>query len=223
MERRRADGAALVVFAGRLVRRRAQLQLGGVRFDLDARRPAAARPERSGHRRQRTSRRYQDPTAAASTVPGAMAVATELLRPYRGLGAIVPRWPRFHTKYDSIQTCLQPPLPERLAGGRELDARAAVRRQHAFASAPRSTTRMARLGSRAIRKPSTSCCRTSGSGGTSSRATSCGISPTSKRSTGAMKVIGAARERLAAVGHLHRAARARRTMRRTPTRRPART
>ena len=31
----------------------------------------------------------QDPTAAASTVPGAMAVATELLRPYRGLGPIV--------------------------------------------------------------------------------------------------------------------------------------
>ena len=45
----------------------------------------------------------QDATAAASTVPGAMAVATELLRPYRGLGPIVLTSPRFHTNYDSIQ------------------------------------------------------------------------------------------------------------------------
>ena len=45
----------------------------------------------------------QDRTAASSTVPGAMAVATELLRPYRGLGPIVLTSPRFHTNYDSIQ------------------------------------------------------------------------------------------------------------------------
>ena len=47
---------------------------------------------------------YQDPTLAASTVPGATAVTTDLLRPYRGLGAIVATWPRFYTQYDSIQT-----------------------------------------------------------------------------------------------------------------------
>ncbi len=45
----------------------------------------------------------QDRTAAPSTVPGAMAVATELLRPFRGLGPIVLTSPRFHTNYDSIQ------------------------------------------------------------------------------------------------------------------------
>jgi hypothetical protein len=45
----------------------------------------------------------QDRTAAQSTVPGAMAVATELLRPFRGLGPIVLTSPRFHTNYDSIQ------------------------------------------------------------------------------------------------------------------------
>jgi hypothetical protein len=46
----------------------------------------------------------QDPTATVSTVPGAMAFATDLLRPYRGLGAIQTTWPRFHTQFDSIQT-----------------------------------------------------------------------------------------------------------------------
>ncbi|HEV3217109.1 MAG TPA: carboxypeptidase-like regulatory domain-containing protein [Vicinamibacterales bacterium] len=47
---------------------------------------------------------YQDPTLAASAIPGASAVTTDLLRPYRGLGSIVTTWPRFYTQYDSIQT-----------------------------------------------------------------------------------------------------------------------
>ena len=47
---------------------------------------------------------YQDPTLAASAVPGATAFTTDLLRPYRGLGAITTTWPRFYTQYDSIQT-----------------------------------------------------------------------------------------------------------------------
>ena len=47
---------------------------------------------------------YQDPTLAASAIPGASAVTTDLLRPYRGLGAIVVTWPTFYTQYDSIQT-----------------------------------------------------------------------------------------------------------------------
>ena len=33
-----------------------------------------------------------------------MALTTDLLRPYRGLGSIVSTWPRFYTQYDSIQT-----------------------------------------------------------------------------------------------------------------------
>jgi len=50
---------------------------------------------------------FQDQTLlgpGASTVPGATAVTTDLLRPYRGLGAIVTTWPRFWSQYDSIQT-----------------------------------------------------------------------------------------------------------------------
>jgi hypothetical protein len=46
---------------------------------------------------------YQDPTLAPSTIPGATALTTDLLRPYRGLGAITTTWPRFHTQYDSVQ------------------------------------------------------------------------------------------------------------------------
>jgi len=48
--------------------------------------------------------RNQDPTLAASTIPGATAVKTDLLRPYRGIGIIYSSWPRFWTQYDSIQT-----------------------------------------------------------------------------------------------------------------------
>jgi hypothetical protein len=46
----------------------------------------------------------QDVTKAASAVPGARAVSTDMMRPFRGLGAVVVTWPRFHTQYDSIQT-----------------------------------------------------------------------------------------------------------------------
>ncbi len=48
----------------------------------------------------------QDPTAPASAIPGARALATDLMRPYRGLGAIIATWPRFYSQYDSIQTSL---------------------------------------------------------------------------------------------------------------------
>jgi hypothetical protein len=47
---------------------------------------------------------YQDPTLALSPVPGASALATDLLRPYRGLGGIQTTWPRFHSQFDSMQT-----------------------------------------------------------------------------------------------------------------------
>jgi Carboxypeptidase regulatory-like domain len=46
----------------------------------------------------------QDPTVAASTVPGATALSSDFLRSYRGLGAIFTSWGRFYTQYDSIQT-----------------------------------------------------------------------------------------------------------------------
>ena len=47
---------------------------------------------------------YQDPTAPASTIPGARAVATDLMRPYPGLGAIIATRPIFYTQYESLQT-----------------------------------------------------------------------------------------------------------------------
>jgi len=37
-------------------------------------------------------------------VPGATSLPTDMLRPYRGLGAIYTTWSRFWTQYDSIQT-----------------------------------------------------------------------------------------------------------------------
>lgn len=46
---------------------------------------------------------YQDPTLGTSSVPGATALTTNLLRPYRGLASITDSWPRFNSHYDSIQ------------------------------------------------------------------------------------------------------------------------
>lgn len=45
----------------------------------------------------------QDPTLAASAVPGASALTTDLLRPYRGLAAIQTTWGKNWNGYDSIQ------------------------------------------------------------------------------------------------------------------------
>ena len=45
----------------------------------------------------------QDPTLPASTVPGARAKSTDLLRPYKGLGAINIQWPRNYEQYHSLQ------------------------------------------------------------------------------------------------------------------------
>ena len=46
----------------------------------------------------------QDLTLAASAVPGATAVTTDLLRPHRGLAAINTTWGKNWNGYDSIQT-----------------------------------------------------------------------------------------------------------------------
>ena len=46
---------------------------------------------------------YQDPTLAPSTVPGADAYASNLLRPYPGLGTIGQNTTAFHSTYHSLQ------------------------------------------------------------------------------------------------------------------------
>lgn len=46
---------------------------------------------------------YQDPTLGTSKIPGATALTTNLLRPYRGFGAIYDTWPRYNDTYSSIQ------------------------------------------------------------------------------------------------------------------------
>jgi hypothetical protein len=46
----------------------------------------------------------QDPTRAASNVPGATALTDSLLRPYRGFGSIGQHTTEFYDKYHSIQT-----------------------------------------------------------------------------------------------------------------------
>jgi hypothetical protein len=46
---------------------------------------------------------YQDPTKGTSAIPGATAYTTDLLRPYRGIGAVNTTWPRFWSQYDSLQ------------------------------------------------------------------------------------------------------------------------
>jgi hypothetical protein len=45
---------------------------------------------------------YQDSTRS-SAIPGGAAYTTDLLRPYRGIGAVNTTWPRFWTQYDSMQ------------------------------------------------------------------------------------------------------------------------
>ena len=47
---------------------------------------------------------YQDPTLAPNSTPGANALSTDLLRPYRGFGQIGFNLPQFHETYHSIQS-----------------------------------------------------------------------------------------------------------------------
>ena len=48
----------------------------------------------------------QDPTVAASSTPGGSALSVDLLRPYRGFGAIQQNWGIGSNTYHSIQTSL---------------------------------------------------------------------------------------------------------------------
>jgi hypothetical protein len=50
---------------------------------------------------------YQNQTVAPSSVPGATALTTNLLRPYQGLSTINQQTPEFHDTYHSLQFTLQ--------------------------------------------------------------------------------------------------------------------
>jgi hypothetical protein len=60
---------------------------------------------------------YQDPTLGTSAIPGATALATNLLRPYRGLGAIIDTWPRFNNLYRAIDTSYKHQYSHGLSAG----------------------------------------------------------------------------------------------------------
>jgi len=60
---------------------------------------------------------YQDPTKAASAVPGASALTTNLLRPYRGLSTINQQTTTYHDTYHSIQTSFNRRFRDGLAFG----------------------------------------------------------------------------------------------------------
>jgi hypothetical protein len=59
----------------------------------------------------------QDPTLGTSTVPGAVAYTTNLLRPYRGLSTIAQQATTFHDTYHSIQTSFNRRFRDGLAFG----------------------------------------------------------------------------------------------------------
>ena len=118
VERRRADDAAVGVDARRLVRRPARLQ-------------PAARDPRTGRRwtstpsisARRSCRRTRIRRWRASSTPGATAYSTDLLRPYRGLGQIGFNFPDFHETYHSIQASLNRRFRDGIAFGAQLHAR----------------------------------------------------------------------------------------------------
>jgi len=60
---------------------------------------------------------YQDPTLGTSTIPGATALSTNLLRPYRGLGAIYDGWPRYNDLYSAIQASYKKQYRNGFSGG----------------------------------------------------------------------------------------------------------
>jgi hypothetical protein len=60
--------------------------------------------------------RFQDPTLS-STVPGAAAVAAELMRPLRGYGNIDQQWQSFHRTYHSVQSSFNRRFRNGFSGG----------------------------------------------------------------------------------------------------------
>ncbi len=59
----------------------------------------------------------QDKTLGTSTIPGATAVTTNLMRPYRGYGAIYDTWPRYNDLYSSIQASYKRQYRNGISGG----------------------------------------------------------------------------------------------------------
>ena len=59
----------------------------------------------------------QDPTLGTSTIPGATALTTNLLRPYRGYGAIYDTDPRYNDLYSSIQASYKRQYRHGISGG----------------------------------------------------------------------------------------------------------
>ena len=84
---------------------------------------------------------YQDPTAPASTIPGARALPTDLMRPYRGLGAIIATRPIFYTQYDSLQTSFNRRFRNGWQGGINWTLSLRHRGRHVFAEAPAAQRR----------------------------------------------------------------------------------
>src|SRR5258708_36331113 len=59
----------------------------------------------------------QDPTLPAAVTPGARAVSQDLLRSYRGYGAITQQWGRGWRTYHSLQLSLQRRFKKKLSLG----------------------------------------------------------------------------------------------------------
>src|SRR5207247_8043980 len=123
MERRRADGDALVVHARRVVRRLTRLQLDWVESGSECSRPwlgiSGAEPGPDG---------LEYSSSRRGTYHGSVAAVSWPRRDQHNLGPILERI-RFHPDE------LQPAVPERRAGYAELHARPAHDRQHVVADA----------------------------------------------------------------------------------------
>ena len=121
VEHRRADDAAMVLVARRVVRRartattwcnpfNQAIDINSV--DLGT----AFLPQN------------QDPTHGVSATPGAAALTTDLLRPFRGYGAINMQWGRFWNDFHSIQTSFNRRFSRRPRLRAQLHADAATER-----------------------------------------------------------------------------------------------
>ena len=85
----------------------------------------------------------QDPTKAASTVPGANAYTTNLLRPYQGLGQHQPADHRVLGHLPLDPGVVEPPVPQRILVRCELHLRDLVQGQHRPGSSATCTALMA--------------------------------------------------------------------------------
>ena len=136
-------------------------------------RRAADGPECAGHRDGVSRRSTRIRRGGRARCPGATAFTTDLLRPYRGIGAVNTTWPMYWTHYDSMQVAFNRRLRNGWQAGLSLDVSAsgskAIPCRHST-----SCTTAARSRSRPIRRRTTRSCRTSAVRRHSSGPTSCG-------------------------------------------------